>query len=411
MKPLKNLVLFTALAVGIPVIAANAQQPHNNSHSRMDSLTSSSNAFAVDLYRQLTTGKTGNLFFSPFSIHSALAMTYAGAQEQTARQMEHTLKLTLADHQTHATFRRFLRELKSRQQEAAYQLWVANALWAQKGYNFRHTFLKLLERDYQAQLQEVDFRSQPEAVRRQINAWIADRTAQKIEDLMAKGSIRERTRLVLTNAVYFKAAWANVFREGATREETFTLLDGNTADVPLMHQTDSFAYGESPEMQVLALPYVKQDLSMVVLLPRTQKGLPALEKRLSPAKLSEWLRTMQKTRVRVAIPKFRLSSRFSLSSSLREMGMPDAFDPGKADFSGMTGIKDLFIQAVVHKAYVDVHEKGTEAAAATGITMGITAAPVSPPKTFRADHPFLFVIRDERTGTVLFMGRVTNPAE
>ncbi len=374
----------------------------------MPSIAGGNNAFALDIYAKLKE-QEGNLFFSPFSISTALAMTYAGARGETAQQMERVLHFELEQERLHGAFKAQVEDLNARQERGSYQLSVASSLWGQKGYGFLDEFLKLTRENYGAGLRQVDFETDLEGARQRINGWVEGETRGKIKDLIPRGLLNELTRLVLTNAIYFKARWACTFDEEATREKPFTLLDGKKVNVPMMRQTDRFGYGEYAELKVLELPYVRHELSMVVMLPAAVDGLPKLEKALDIQDLNGWLKELRSTRVEVEMPRFRITSKFSLGGALQSMGMTDAFSPRRADLSGMNGRRDLFIQAALHKAYVDVDEQGTEAAAATGIVAGITAAPpVQRPKQFHADHPFLFLIRDNRSGTILFLGRVVN---
>ncbi len=398
------ITLLLALSIVSPLHAGEAPEKE---------LARDNNAFALDLYDQILKSKDNaekNLFFSPFSVSTALGMTYAGARGKTADQMKKVLHFRMKNKQLHSAYNRLISHLNEIQKKEELQLSVANALWGQKGYGFRKQYLQLTQKNYGAGLNQVNFKQIPEKVRGRINSWVADKTKNKIKNLMPKDSITIRTRLVLTNAIYFKARWANIFKEKATRKKPFKLLGGKKVKTPTMHQTDRFGYKETKTAKVLQLPYKGQQTSMFVILPKKDDGLPRLEKGLSAKTLSAMTDKMQQARVIVALPKFKLTSKFMLGDILKKMGMPDAFDLQKANFSGMCN-KDLSIQAVVHKAYVDVYEKGTEAAAATGVSMRATSAFVGKPKTFRADHPFLFLIRDRQTGAILFMGRVLNPSK
>jgi serpin B len=216
------------------------------------------------------------------------------------------------------------------------------------------------------------------------------------------------TRLVLTNAIYFKGKWARQFEKELTRDGPFTLLDGQKIDVPMMRQTEEFRYMEAEDFQALEMPYVKDELSMIILLPKKVDGVVDFEKKLTNENLSRWLSELHKQKLVASIPRFKMAQQFGLADTLQAMGMTDAFSAQLADFSGMTGTRDLFISAVVHKAFVDVNEEGTEAAAATGVGMAMTAAPQRMP-VFRADHPFIFLIRDNKSGSILFIGRVMKP--
>jgi serpin B len=384
------------------------------------------NEFALKLYERLRS-QEGNLFFSPYSISTALAMTYAGARGQTASQMADVLcfpveagkagKLSsdagvlprLDPQELASAFGSLVKDLNVRGQKGVYKLDVANALWGQKGYGFRRQFLDFVEKYYGGRLNEVDFAGAAEKARQTINAWVEKQTNDKIKDLIAKGVLDSMTRLVLTNAIYFKGDWASKFDKDRTQNAPFTLSDGQKIDVPMMNQTKKFGYMATDTFQALELPYAKGELSMIILLPKEMGGLGALEKSLTLKDLSQWLGVLGKREVVVSIPKFKLTSKFSLASVLKAMGMTDAFSRS-ADFSGMDGKRDLFISAVIHKAYVDVNEEGTEAAAATAVTMKLTSiGPGGRPPVFRADHPFLFLIRDNQSGSILFLGRVMNP--
>ncbi|MBA7647079.1 hypothetical protein ES703_54849 [subsurface metagenome] len=310
----------------------------------------------------------------------------------------------------HSAFGAIIKDLNARGEKGGYELNVANALWGQQGYGFLAEFLELIKSSYDGELNEVDFVKAREAARQTINAWVEKQTRDKIKNLIQKGVLNSMTRLVLTNAIYFKGNWARQFEEDKTKEAPFTLISGEKVNVPMMNQTAEFNYMETEDFQGLELPYVDDELSMIILLPRKVDELSSLEEMLSLEKFSGWLSKLGKRKVIVSIPKFRMTSQFGLADVLRSMGMTDAFS-GKANFSGMNGKRDLFISAVVHKAYVDVYEEGTEAAAATAVVVGMTAVRPEKIPVFRADHPFLFLIRDNKSGSILFIGRTMNPAE
>jgi serpin B len=367
-------------------------------------LVAGNTRFALELYDQLRK-EDGNLFFSPFSLSTALAMTYAGARGDTAAEMARVLHFDLTPERLHPAFARLQRQLDvSEGEDAGYRLYVANALWPQEGYAFLPEFLTLCQTYYRAGLQAVDFVGATEKARQTINRWVEQRTEDKIKELLKPGVVTPLTMLVLTNAIYFKGDWAAQFDKAETRDAPFTLLDRKQVSVPLMNQSGEFRYAEDADIQVVELPYAGEALSMVVLLPRQADGLPALEKSLNARKLADWLSKLRPRTVRVALPRFKMTSDFQLNDVLQALGMRDAFT-GAADFSGMTGSRELFIGAVIHQAFVDVNEEGTEAAAATAVVM----LKGSLPPAFRADHPFLFLIRDMRSGSILFLGRVMNP--
>jgi len=378
------------------------------------------NEFALALYAKLRRAE-GNLFFSPYSISTALAMTYVGARGSTESQMAEVLHfhaaasgtgesaaLPLSNRRRFASvFGELVKDLNSRGQEGRYKLAVANALWAQKDYGILAEFLELIKTGFDGKLQEVDFVSASETARKTINSWVEEKTNEKIKDLIAKGVLDSMTRLVLTNAVYFKGDWARQFKAERTKDAPFTLADGEKIDVPMMNQVEKFGYMETETFQVLELPYVDDGLSMIVLLPRKLDGLGELEQSLTLESLSQSLDKLRERELVVSIPKFKMTRQFSLADVLKSMGMQDAFS-SRADFSGINGQKNLCISAVIHKAYVDVNEEGTEAAAATAVTMKLTSI-AAPSPLFRADHPFLFLIRDNNSKSILFMGRVMNP--
>jgi serpin B len=362
-------------------------------------------AFALDLYQQLRHGK-GNLFFSPYSISTALAMTYAGARGNTEVEMAQTLHFQLPPERLHETFAALERNLNAVQEKGDVLLSVANALWPQVGYAFLASYLDLVKRFYGVSITPLDFVHDAEAARVQINGWVEEETGEKIKDLIPPGLLDELTTLVLTNAIYFKGNWASQFDTKKTKESPFWLATKRAVDVPMMTQKRSFGYRAFGDLQVLELPYVGDDLAMILLLPRTVDGLSALEDALSVKNLAKWTAHLWPQEVEVFLPRFKATSAFKLGGTLVEMGMRDAF--GAADFSGMTGGRDLFISDVLHKAFVDVNEEGTEAAAATAVIMRTMALGMGPP-VFKADHPFIFLIRDNFSGSVLFLGRVMDP--
>ena len=374
-------------------------------------LVEGNNGFAVELYGQLRR-QPGNLFFSPESISTALAMPYAGARGETAAEMGKTLHFTLPPERLHAAMGGLLGEMNG--VHDGYQLSVANALWAQQGLVFLEPFTRLVERDYGAGLQRVDFAKNAEAARVTINGWVEKKTADKITDLLQPGVLKPDTRLVVTNAIYFKASWETTFSVKATATEDFHLSAAESVKTPLMHRAGGFNYFNGGSFQAVEIPYRSGDLSMIVLLPNEAGGLVALEDSLTAAHLQQWLgRLKYVTKVRLTLPKFKVTRQFGLGGTLSAMGMARVFHEADADFSGITGKRELFISDVIHKAYVDVDEQGTEAAAATAVMMAgmaMRAPDPTPPIEFRADHPFVFLIRDNRSGSVLFLGRVSDPA-
>lgn len=366
------------------------------------------NAFAFDLYTKLG-GGDGNLFFSPYSVSTCLGMTYAGAKGDTEEQMAKVFHFgSQAD--TAAGFGELQSQLNALQEKKKFELNIANGLWAQKDKSFLPAFLDVAQKQYGARLELADFKTAAEQTRKEINDWVSDKTKGKITDLLPAGSVNGLTRLVLVNAIYFKGAWMSPFRAPLTGDQPFHTTADKTGTAKMMNQTGNFMYGEDDDLQILEMAYAGRDLSMVVLLPRKVDGLKALESELSADRLKGWLARMKGEEVRVSFPKFKLTSQFGLKETLEQMGMTDAFSPS-ADFSGMDGSRELYVSAIVHKAYVDVNEEGTEAAAATGAVMAARAVRPRPQPVFRADHPFIFLIRDTHSGSILFLGRVTDPTK
>jgi serpin B len=393
---------------------AGQETPAQDSEG-VGNVSAGNNRFAFDLYRQIAgdPGSAGkNIFFSPYSISSALAIAYEGARGATGDEIGSVLHLPQNETLRRAGFDGLDAVLNNGDEN--YTLRTANALWAEETYSFRPDYVDTAARWYSANVTNLDFANDAEASRQTINRWVEEKTEDKIRDLLPAGSIDAMTRLVITNAVYFKGTWVKQFDPAETTEEEFRVAPGETVRVPMMHRTDEdaiYGYAETGTLQVLRMPYAHADgteLSMLVLLPR-EDNLTAAEEALDPGTLTEIRDSMTDRRVRVIFPKFTLETEYSLSPVLAAMGMPTAFS-GDADFAGMDGTDRLFISEVFHKAFVDVNEEGTEAAAATGVVMNIKSAPggdTTP--VFRADHPFVFLIVEEDSGTVLFAGRVANP--
>jgi len=406
MKTLQFLPLWI-LIILMASVCHSSTSPEVLEKVGAQQLVEGNTTFALDLFKKLSEQK-GNLFFSPYSISTALAITYAGARGVTAKQMAAVLSFSEDQDQPHAPLGQLQTELNEEQERGDVQLNIANALWGGEKYSFLKDFLDLTNKYYKASLFQVDFIHAFEQARKQINKWVEEKTNNKIQDLIQPGSLNPLTRLVLTNAIYFKGNWKSQFKESETKEDKFWLTRGTSVTVPLMYQKGDFRFAKNESMQLIELPYAGDNLSMIVLLPNKVDGLPAIEKSLTQDQVASWLKLLKKRELRVFLPKFKITSEFSLAGILGAMGMPDAFNT-KADFSGMTGNKELFISAVMHKAFVDVNEEGTEAAAATAVTMQLLSYN-DPPPEFRADHPFLFLIRHNPSGSILFMGRIINPA-
>ena len=376
---------------------------------QIKALADAHNTFALDLYQQLA-GDGKNMFYSPYSIYMALLMTYAGAAGDTASQMESTLHLPYSQEEVHAVMNALDQQLKANSMvddKPAFTLNIVNQLWGQAGYAFLPEFLNTLSQNYNAGLKTVDFAADPEAARELINLWVEAQTNEKIRDLIPEGALNELTRLVITNAVYFKAAWLSQFDPANTENGSFTLLDGTKVEVPMMHQSGTFRAYVSQDVQAVELPYEGGTYSMVALMP-TAGSLEEFEQSLTAESLQGILNQLDRASVTLSMPKFKFEAAFTLNHALEAMGMPDAFNFRRADFSRMDGTTDLYITSALHKAYVDVNEEGTEAAAATAVIIGLESA-VGQSYTITLDHPFLFLIRDNATGTLLFVGRMADP--
>jgi serine protease inhibitor len=352
--------------------------------------------FAIDLYGQLAKDRPGNLFFSPFSVSDALAMTYGGAKGATAAQMSKALHFS---DDPHASFSLLNAQLTAGGK--GYQVSVANRLFAAQGLTLLPAFTRLMKDTYQAPIEQLDFANAAEPSRLHINDWVAKQTHDRIKDLLVPGLIDGSTRLVLVNAIYFKGLWASAFDPKQTRPMPFD-IGGKKVDVPMMSQKLTARYHESPDAQIVELPYQGGDLSMVIVVPKKELKDLKLDRRHFDGSLS----SVTTEEVQVFLPRFKMTTDFRLDTALKSLGMKDAFSEG-ADFSGMTGSRDFSISAVVHKAFVEVNEEGTEAAAATAVVMRELAVRREP--IVRADHPFVFALRDNRSDSIVFMGRVTDP--
>jgi serpin B len=390
---MKRLVLPILLAAALP--AADSR------------VTSAMNDFTTASYNQLA-GGDANLILSPFNIATALSMALVGARGQTATEIQSVLRLHY-DATYPAALGTLLADLDKDGNTGGNELHTANGLWVQKGFAILPAFENTLSNSYHAPLTPLDFLANPDAARARINRWTEEHTKEKIKDLLGPGAVTSGTRLVLTSAIYFYGKWQDPFLTSRTQPAPFTLPAGATIQANFMNQTSHFGYTETPSAQILEMPYAGTGMAFDVLLPRTLAGLHEVEKSLTLASLTDWLDKLAVKHVQVSLPKFRSESEFSLRKALSTMGMPTAFTD-KADFSGIDPKRGLAISEVAHKAFVDVSEQGTEAAAATGTAMHATAMRVAEqPIVFRADHPFVFLIRDTRTGVVLFIGRLMNP--
>lgn len=365
------------------------------------------NRFGIDLYRQIG-DKDGNLLISPVSIYGAFGPVTAGARGPTRDAIVQALRLPNGEASLHPALGGLLRDLE--RSEEGTTLAIANALWVQQGFSLDPTFVAVARDDYRAATEQLDFQRAPDIAVARINDWVSDRTAKRIPRLLSRDAINADTRLIVTNAVYFLGDWAVPFNGSNTSDQPFYMLGGETRPVPLMFQKSRFRYLETNDFQAIDLPYKNERLSMTVLLPKQRGALRSLEGQLTDARLVEWLQRLDASdpqTVRLHLPKLQMAVDYDLGQPLMAMGMGLAFNQ-QADLSGIASA-DLRIAKVIHKTFLRIDEKGTEAAAATGISVEVTSAPIVQPPTFRADHPFVVVIRDHQTGAILFLGRVENP--
>ena len=418
------LVILTLLAACAAPTGSSGQQSFvqsnkprdtqpNVSDSDLQQLTADNRAFAFDLFQQIR-GQDGNLFYSPHSISVALAMTYAGARNETETQMRQAMHFSLPESSLHPAFNALQQALsesekdKNNAKETNFQLNVVNAIWGQKGYTFLPAYLDLLALNYGAGMRLLDFQTDPEAARQVINQWVADQTAEKIKDLIPSGALDANTSLVLTNAIYFHAQWQHQFDAAKTAPGAFNLRNGSQVNVPMMHISAQFGYYQGDGFTMIELPYTGNRVSMFLLVP-DQGKFGQIEQGLSPEQWDAAIKGMHMTEVNLAMPKFSFTSQMALKDALTRSGMPIAFQPDQADFSGMDGTQKLYISDVLHKAFINLDENGTEAAAATAVIVGTTAMPAEP-VNLTVDRPFFFTIQDNPTGEILFLGRVVNPS-
>jgi serpin B len=380
----------------------------NVSQEDLAALTNGNSEFALDLYQELR-DIDSNLFFSPYSISLALVMTYAGAKGDTAQQMADTLHFTLPQERLHPAFNALDLALtgQSGENEENFKFNIANSMWGQVGINFNSEFLDVLALNYGAGMRLLNFQQDPEAARIRINNWVSEQTENKITDLIPKWGIDTLTTLVLTNAIYFKATWEYAFPEDWTRDGTFTLLNNTQVTVSMMSWVSGevVRYAEGDGYQAVELPYKGTSMSMLIILPALDR-FEEFENMLTAECVNEIAENLRRSFVNVRMPKFKFETSLKLTDTLAEMGMPIAFTP-QADFSGITTDRPLPIDQVLHKAFVSVDENGTEAAAATVVILTFGFPPQ--PTTVSIDHPFIFLIRDTNTGTILFLGRVLDP--
>jgi len=407
----KKIMTFMLIAVVVSGIFLSGCEPQTiiaddsgATAAGVSGVVDANNKFAFELYSELK-DKEDNVFFSPYSISTALAMTYEGARGQTAEEMQSVFHFPEDDNIRRPAFARVYNLLNKPEKE--YLLSTANALWAQEDFKFLDSYLNAVEKYYGGKTTNLDFRTETEKSRKIINSWVEKQTNDKIKDLIPQGILSPATRLVLTNAIYFKGKWVEQFDEDSTRDADFRVSPDNIVKVPMMRNTEDFNYAETDDLLILEMLYEGEELSMIILLPK--EDLASLEQSLTAEKLAEWKNLLSKERVSVQIPRFKFETKYYMKDTLMDMGMPVAFSEN-ADFSGMTGKRDLFISNVIHQTFVEVNEEGTEAAAATAVAMVESAAP-SEIKIFRADHPFIFLIQERETGNILFLGKISDPSK
>jgi serpin B len=398
-------LLFPVLLLLFPLIS-KSEIPEKD-------IVSGNNQFAFDLFHQLRNQSSSNLFYSPFSISTALAMTYAGASSRTAEQMRKTLYFGEgADF--HNNYKKLIHQLIS-EKDNEFKLRTANGLWAQADYPFHKSYLDLVLSAYNPELKNVDFSKEVERenARLDINHWVEKRTEDKIKNLLNPDDLSPDTKLVLVNAIYFYGAWNHPFLKQMSDEKSFFLSGEDKIVVPFMNDHSAYKFYEDAELKALEIPYQDNRASMVIFLPREKDGIKMLEKKFNYQYFNSVTASMMNQEVSVSIPKFKMEAKFNLEEKLSSMGMPDAFTPFVSDFSAMSPAADLYISKVIHQAFIKLDEAGTEAAAATAVIMmkETSARPIEIEKEFRADHPFLFVIRDNSTGSILFIGKLINPTK
>lgn len=406
-----TLLAATLLLGAAPTSARVDPVGAQQEQAQIEAAVAGNEAFALKLYAELKE-RDGNLFLSPYSLRTALAMTFSGARGQTEEQMKEVLALRGEGDAPHRGLAALAQRLDRRNGKNGNTLHIANSLWGQRGAELVPEFLELIEQHYSAGLRRADFAGATEEARLEINRWVAAETEQRIEELIEKGDLSPLTELVLANAIHFQASWPNRFDPKNTRERIFLArvregeeLVTREVRVPMMYKLDEFGFRRAEGVQVLELPYSGGELSMVILLPDARDGLPGLEARLSPALLSGLLKDLPKQKLGINLPKFEARTHVRLEETLAAMGMPDAFDGKLADFSGMSVMTKLWIDTVVHESVVSVDEEGTEAAGATAVMMKKRGY------AFHASHPFLYLIRDVKTGTILFLGRMVDPTQ
>jgi len=371
----------------------------------IEDVVTGNNEFSFSLYDEIN-NEAANVFFSPYSISSALAMTYNGAREKTKEEMADVMNFNKNEESLSKNFSALNSHITNLTSKKI-QLNIANSIWGQQDYGFEKRFLELNNKYYGAGVKEVNFKENYKSIRKDINKWVENKTQEKITDLIKSNMLDPMTRMVLVNAIYFNGKWAFPFKEEDTYEDVFYIYSECKTKTNFMERQVSLKYYEDDLAQVVEIPYSGKSLSMMVILPKERYGMEQLEHQLNENLYHSYQKSMKTKKVKLTLPKFKITDDFELNEPLKNLGMESAFGKN-ADFSGMTGKKDLYISNVVHKSFVEVNEEGTEAAAATGVVMRKTSVNMDK-KEFKADHPFVFFIKDNEHDTILFMGRIMNP--
>jgi serpin B len=407
-KPFLRLSVLCLAALGLIQFGGVSAENVLPGVSPQTGVVAGNNQFAWELYQKIKgtpENKGMNIVFSPYSMATALAMTYAGSRGNTEKQMAQVLHFTLSQQALHQVFAALNKQITSPDTKL-YRLNCANALWGQRDYHFETDFTTLVKQYYNGGMQTVDYAAQPQTAVNTINRWVERQTASKIKNLLTRDDIGSLTRLILTNAIYFKGNWESQFKPEMTKPAPFVTAAAKVT-APMMRQKGKFRYAEDAGTQILELPYAGKDLAMLLVLPKG--NFNQFEADLTAERIRSWRGQLTEQKVEVIIPKFKFATRYYLDQLLPQLGMSDAFSDTKADFSGITGKRDLHIDHVIHQAVIDVNEEGSEAAAATTVVMNLKSVSLTP--VFRADHPFIFVIVHQPTGSVLFLGRVADPTQ
>jgi len=415
MKKIKLILITGALLLVIlPACKCSKNNMENKTVAVVENttpvnITENNNLFALDLYKKISNNQE-NLFYSPYSISTALAMTYAGARGITEKEMSTVMHFPANNAEFYNKYNEVLKNINALNNGSTVNIYTANSVWAQMNFKFRDEFLEIIKNNFNSSINLVDFIKETENSRIQINKWVETQTNEKIKELIKPGLIDYLTRMVLVNAIYFKADWETAFDKQQTQKMDFLIDETKTISCDFMFAEQEFKFYENEDgLKAIEIPYSKGKMSMLIILPKDNAGFNMLKKEISLDFYKKINSTLESKKVKLYLPKFKTTSEFELSDILKKMGMPEAFSD-RADFSGMTGTKDLKISKVIHKAFVEVNETGTEAAAATAVVMRIKSMPMAPPE-FRADHPFMFIIKENSANSILFAGNIYNPTK